>query len=211
MVNKDFNITEITKDINNIDLGNINYIEKLLLEYPYFQTGQLILTKALSNTSDSKYSKQLKKAAAYSINRKKLFTLIIKDLEKKDEETIIPDKTISFTEDEYYSFSQWLAITQVKKIKRNNINQAENIINNFISNKNTIRKTNKEEFFKPSQAAQDSLIENKEIITPTLAKIYMEQEHFEMALMAYKKLCLKYPKKSSFFANQIKIINNKLK
>jgi len=40
-----------------------------------------------------------------------------------------------------------------------------------------------------------------------LAKVYLEQGHFEKAILAYKKLSLKYPEKNSFFANQIKLIN----
>ena len=54
---------------------------------------------------------------------------------------------------------------------------------------------------------KESLVENNELVTPTLAKVYLEQEHYEKAISAYKKLSLKYPKKNSFFANQIKLIN----
>ena len=35
-----------------------------------------------------------------------------------------------------------------------------------------------------------------------------EQKYFEKAIESYKKLSLKYPKKSSFFAEQINLINN---
>ena len=50
------------------------------------------------------------------------------------------------------------------------------------------------------------MIENDELVTPTLAKVYLEQEHYEKAISAYEKLILKYPKKNSFFAAQIKLI-----
>ena len=47
-------------------------------------------------------------------------------------------------------------------------------------------------------------------VTETLAKVYLEQEHYSKAKLAYEKLSLKYPEKSSFFAGQLKLINKKL-
>ena len=57
------------------------------------------------------------------------------------------------------------------------------------------------------QVLATSLVENNELVTETLARVYLEQQHFEKAIEAYKKLSLKYPKKSSFFADQINLIN----
>ena len=44
-------------------------------------------------------------------------------------------------------------------------------------------------------------------MTATLAKVYLEQKKYENAIQAYRILSLKYPEKSSFFAEQIKLIN----
>lgn len=51
-----------------------------------------------------------------------------------------------------------------------------------------------------------STSENQELITDTLAKIYIKQGLYEKALMAYEKLSLKYPEKNTYFAAQIKKI-----
>ncbi|MDD4608771.1 MAG: tetratricopeptide repeat protein [Bacteroidaceae bacterium] len=58
--------------------------------------------------------------------------------------------------------------------------------------------------------------EEEECFTETLAKIYIRQEKYSRAIEIFKKLCLKYPKKSAYFADQIRfleklIINTKSK
>ena len=45
-----------------------------------------------------------------------------------------------------------------------------------------------------------------DLMTETLAKLYIEQKHFEQAIRAYEILSLKYPKKSSFFVREIEKI-----
>ena len=48
-----------------------------------------------------------------------------------------------------------------------------------------------------------SSIEDNNLITETMAQLYMGQKQFKKAIEAYKTLILKYPEKSSFFAIQI--------
>ena len=59
----------------------LNYDESTVLqntlrEYPYFQTGHLLLAKALSNTDSILFAKQLKIAATYANDRIQLLNLI---------------------------------------------------------------------------------------------------------------------------------------
>ena len=51
-----------------------------------------------------------------------------------------------------------------------------------------------------------SLASTDELMTETLAKVFVKQKKFENALQAYQILSLKYPEKNSFFADQIKEI-----
>ena len=131
-------------------------------------------------------------------------------LEKKSEkaeEQLEIGKPLEFDESENHSFSEWLALTKVKKVEREEQPKATNLVDDFLEKEVKISRPKKEAFFKATDAAKESLIENNELVTPTLAKVYLEQEHYGKAILAYEKLILKYPEKSSFFADQIKLIN----
>ena len=114
------NSEQLIQQINSsqsIGKNEIAELEKLLLEHPYFQSGQLLLTKGLLNTNSIRYNQQLKKAAAYSSDRKKLFELIIlKSADKPviksvlnqepiKEEKLDIGKPLAFDENESHSFS----------------------------------------------------------------------------------------------------------
>jgi hypothetical protein len=114
---------------------------------------------------------------------------------------------LEFDENEKHSFLEWLALTKVKKVEREEQPKVTNLVDDFLEREVKISRPKKEAFFKATHAAKESLIENNEIVTPTLAKVYLEQEHYGKAILAYEKLILKYPEKSSLFADQIKFIN----
>ena len=56
------------------------------------------------------------------------------------------------------------------------------------------------------EVVENSTSENDEIITETLANILLQQKNYEKAQDAYRKLSLKYPEKSVYFATRIKEI-----
>ena len=73
------NTEKIISLINNpqtIASADVTALDNILLKHPYFQIGQLLLAKGLLNTDSIRYNRQLKKAAAYCLDRKKLFSLI---------------------------------------------------------------------------------------------------------------------------------------
>ncbi len=60
------------------------------------------------------------------------------------------------------------------------------------------------------QIAAQSLQEDNEIASETLALVLSLQGHYEKAISMYERLCLQYPEKSSFFAAKIETLKKKI-
>ena len=76
------------------------------------------------------------------------------------------------------------------------------LIDKFILENPSISRP-KAEFYNPISVAQNSIIDQENIVSETLAKIYEKQGYVEKAISIYEKLSLKYPEKSRYFAAQI--------
>ena len=128
-------------------------------------------------------------------------------------------KPLDFNKSETHSFNEWLNLTRFKPIEReeDGLKTIENekashleklkkfeLIEEFIA-KNP--KINPASFsVSKTNLAEAQMIQPEALMTETLARIYLEQKNFKKAIQSYKILSLKYPEKSSFFANQIKAI-----
>ncbi len=76
------------------------------------------------------------------------------------------------------------------------------LIEEFIRNNPSITR-GKPVFFNPIDSARRSVVDQENIVSETLARIYKNQGHIDKAISVYKKLSLKYPEKSSYFAARI--------
>jgi len=79
------------------------------------------------------------------------------------------------------------------------------LIEKFIHENPSISRP-KAEFYNPISVAQNSITDQENIVSETLAKIYEQQGYTEKAISIYEKLNLKYPEKSRYFAAQIERI-----
>ena len=79
------------------------------------------------------------------------------------------------------------------------------IINKFIETNPKIPPINKENNITAISSNTD---DKSYLMTETLAKVYLEQKKYQKAIQAYEILILKYPEKSSFFADRILSIKN---
>jgi len=263
------NLTDYTYLINKPDAINERYniaLEKIIEEFPYFQSARVLRLKHLYNQDSFKYNYALKVAAAFTTDRTILFDFITSDnfvtvqnglydqkvaellnidvvgseiveysiaaesvntLEQSiissiaqsnpKEETIEAKleigKPLEFTKEEKHSFQEWLQLSRLKPIERKETSTEEDIsrkkklelIDKFIESNPKIPPVNKES----NPIISRAITEDKSyLMTETLAKVYLEQKKYQKAIQAYEILILKYPEKSSFFADRISDIKN---
>jgi len=158
--------------------------------------------------------KSEEKPKAKPVETKKEKTEVVK------EDTIPePEKPIEFERDEH-EVNKKRSIEELKKIVEKRIREIEkekkaksepgaqaqdkppkksDLIDKFIREQPVISRP-KTEFFDASDHAAASVVDQENIISETLAGIYVDQGLIEKAKNIYKKLSLKYPEKSSYFA-----------
>ena len=128
-------------------------------------------------------------------------------------ETLQIGRPLEFDKSEKYSFNQWLQLTSFTPIARSEASDAKeddtkkesnfDLIDEFLKAKPKISPDRSSE---KTDVSIDSIAENEELMTETLARVYLEQKKYDKAIKAFKILSLKYPEKSSFFADRIKAV-----
>ena len=101
--------------------------------------------------------------------------------------------------------NEWLLIKHSQNFKSRE-KEIDNIIRNLNNRKISSEKTN---FYSAAKTAKNSLKNNQEMNTETLAEIYVKQGNYPMAIEIYEQLMLSNPEKKLFFASRIKYIKLK--
>lgn len=207
----------------NIRKEHLSELDELCVTHPYCSSLHKLRLKALKDSESEAYNRELKMTAAISGNRTLLFEYITQETFQSEKKAVLSSseievdlelgKPLDFDQEEKHSFNEWLKLARFKPIDRQKTEENNalkplektNKIVDFIAESKK-KERPKKEFFSPDQTAKESLQENNTLMTETLAKVYLEQGHLEKAITAYEILSLKYPQKSSLFANQIKAI-----
>lgn len=312
---------ELIDNPSKVAETHISSIEKILSDYPFFQSAHLLYAKALQNSKHINYHNALKRTAVIAGNRAVLYRLInqstiqqaapvVEDkieliveepVFKKEEikpeivHEVAPEEKVSSSISYVYtivsndkptvvtsepeqhqvdeekpetlndiilnpiveayieteilkinekepeikieepqSFTQWLkqlpAIS--KQLSVSDLKKPESVKKEIVSQpKSSKHKTEKQDFLdkllsedlrisKPqadktfyaaTQKTRSSVLEDENLVTETLAKIYVLQGNHGKAIRAYEILSLKFPEKSAYFASLIKEIKNNIK
>lgn len=210
------------KDID-IDIEDISVNKSVKIDDALKQ--QIIATIGVLDPTLFKPKKeQTQKSTAFILDASESVETVAKETETP--ETSATDilklgKPLEFDKRETHSFNEWLNLTRLKPIERHGGAIEEEskepeapsktdklkkfkLIEEFINKNPKINHTT----FLPSKVnlAEAQMIQPEALMTETLARIYVEQKNYQKAIQSYKILSLKYPEKSSFFANQIKAV-----
>ncbi|MHA7056340.1 hypothetical protein ACWGOQ_0003915 [Aquimarina sp. M1] len=306
-------LTYLFQDPSLMNKEQIDNIEKIIQEYPYFQSARAIVLKGLKEDESFRYNQELKTTAAYTADRGILFDFITSKFfdkntnesatEKKNkadinvidaqeikvlsrisiddavsmkieeaEEVLDPalfsskevdetrnitvaktiieqseksnfteestsehseeelqlNKPLDFSKKESHSFTEWLKLTSIQPINRDlekkiDLEQEKketkgdkqidktsdqehkfNLIDEFIASNPKIKPAEKN--VPARNLANEHTVAPDELMTETLARVYVAQKKYKNAIQAYKILILKNPEKSGFFADQIRAI-----
>ncbi|MEO9512614.1 MAG: hypothetical protein ABJN84_03880 [Flavobacteriaceae bacterium] len=121
-------------------------------------------------------------------------------------------KPIPFTKSEKHSFTEWLQLAS-----NTTEENTENVLSDTLEKKKKFDLLDKFIESRPKIVPNDNLkakinikesvkMDKNELMTETLAKVYLEQKKYKKAIQAFKILSLKYPEKNGFFADQIRAV-----
>ena len=195
-----------------LNASTLYELRTMVARYPYFQTLRLLYLNNLYLLHDETFGPELRKSALFVADRSKLYYLI-----EGDKLAVKPAKGTK-------------ALAPEQKEEPNE-NRTLSLINSFLAEVPDDQTVNDELNLSPltqEYVLTDDNIGNEETVeseaeelddsyfTETLAKIYIKQRRYGKALEIIRKLNLKYPKKSIYFADQIRfleklIINNNKK
>ena len=197
-------------------------LRALLALYPYYQTARLLMLQNLYLLHDASFDEELRRAAIYITDRRVIFQMSFLDTIPAEAQEAKPKRKPT-PADAAVDYVAYLLETEsgdeesepAPKMK------GQNLIDDFIKdgkfNLNTMEGTDSPlEFMPEIEPSMDEEEEtpNNAYFTETLARIYIKQGKYEKALEIISRLNLNNPKKSVYFADQMRfleklILNNK--
>ena len=211
-------------------------LRMLVRKYPYFDAARLLMLKNLYLLHDIEFGKELRKAALYLKDRRPLFAIMsgYGDLAETgmSQDELSVDRTISLIDafleklpsDSFSLEAEGAAaVDYVSAYLKEGCDdktdvpalRGQDIIDEFLATgSERIRLDLNAGPDVVESAATDlpeePVMENS-FFTETLANIYIKQGKYEKALEIITRLCLEYPNKNRYFADQIRFLEKIIK
>ncbi|MDR1887436.1 MAG: hypothetical protein LBQ70_05915 [Prevotellaceae bacterium] len=197
----------------NLDIpvgtGEINDLEALVSENPWFALGRVLLLKGYSNENRPEYGEACRLTAFYTPARKRLYRFLAKkNVEDAQTHTntggeaksVPENRDLSFFSREYFAPDDFSAV-----FSNNNGSEKDDLIANFIKESPKIIPAAD---IVPQDLNFEKTVDDNDIASETLAEIYLSQGLYDRAIECYGKLILQDSKKSIYFAAKIDEIRN---
>ena len=201
MVNEKQSIEELQGLAKNEPEKALLAVKKIIKEYPYFMAARILELDILKAINQKGYKHALRACALQTTQRNVLYQHLenlAQSVENDQQQITVPN------ENNLHSFLQWLEVIDDKTTDRTP--SKFDWIDNFVAQNAKIIPA-KSTTSKKDLSKENPLSKN-EIMTETLAHLYWKQKKYDEAKKAFKILSLKYPEKSSLFADHIKQIKS---
>ena len=199
MVNEKQTIEELQSLAKNDPDKALLTVKKIIKEYPYFMAARVLELDILKATNQKGYKHALRACALQTTQRNVLYQHLenlAQSVENDQQQITVPN------ENNLHSFLQWLELIDEKTADRTP--SKFDWIDDFLAQNAKINPTKNN--LSKKDLSKDNLLSKNEIMTETLAHLYWKQKKYDEAKKAFKILSLKYPEKSSLFADHIKQI-----
>ena len=219
-----------------LDRDTLYELRMIVRKSPYFDVARLLMLKNLYILHDMEFGKELRIAALYLKNRLPLFNLISGYegfvTEELVHDDVAVDRTISLidaflgtlpSETLSLEAESAAAVDYVSAYLKNKSDEkpavpalrGQDIIDEFLANGSEritleLGAVGEDVVAAPAETEEEPIAENS-FFTETLASIYIKQGKYEKALEIIKRLCLEYPNKNRYFADQIRFLEKIIK
>ena len=209
----------------------------LVRKYPFFDVARLLMLKNLFLLHDIEFGKEMRRAALYLKSRRPLFEIMSgygEAVSGDDSTEDVPvDRTMALIDAfldtlpaDSFSLeaegaaavdyvSAYLKSGSAEKMQEEvPALRGQSLIDSFLSGENehiTLDLKSEVETVAESPVENINVQPEPSFFTETLASIYIKQGKYEKALGIIERLCLEYPNKNRYFADQIRFLEKIVK
>ncbi len=198
-------LSDILANPHTFDPETLGFLRQLVDDSPYCQPARMLYAKALINIDKVRFESEVKRAMAAAPNRRMLRAYLSEKpadtgtRKNTPAETSIADGVTITKEQEIFSVE-----TATRPSGEERRRRQQSIIDRFIKEEPRIQPAKSS--VPDGEIARESLEDKPDLVSETLAEVLLKQGKKERAIVIYKKLCLMFPEKSSYFAKKLESI-----